>query len=143
MSNRARTQFECDGVAFDVGRLNLNDACNVLELLSRVLGPALSQLQANPTSALTALLGQASQIPRLLALFAPVAKFWRDQNGMPCAESSSAGGALVDLKPFLEQVFAGRLDLACAFLAECVRNEYATFLASAGSGALAQLLAKI
>jgi hypothetical protein len=140
MSNRARTQFECGGVAFDVGRLNLNDSCNGLELLAKVLGPAISQLQDNPASALTALLGQASQIPKLIALFAPVAKVARNSEG---TYGAGEGFAMVDVKPFVEQVFAGRLDLACAFLAECVRLEYSTFLSSASNGALAQLLAKV
>lgn len=141
MSNRARTRFECDGVAFDVGRLNLNESCRGLELLAKTVGPAIGQLTTDPTSALTCLLSQASQIPALLALFAPVAKYWRAADGEPCLESDDA--KLVDIKPFLEQVFASRLDMACAFLAECVRLEYAPFLKSASNGALAQLLAKI
>ncbi len=140
MSNRARTQFECDGVAFDVGRLNLNDSCNGLELLAKVLGPAIGQLQADPASALTALLGQASQIPKLLALFVPVAKVGRSGDG---AYGVGEGFGFVELKPFQEQVFTSRLDLACAFLAECIKAEYSHFLSSAQNGALAQLLAKI
>ncbi len=140
MSNRARTQFECDGVTFDVGRLNLNDSCKGLELLAKVLGPAISQLQENPTSALTALLSQASQIPAMLALFAPVSKVWRNADG---AFGAADAGLLVDLKPFVEQAFAGRLELACMFLAECVRLEYAAFLSSVSTGQLAQLLAKV
>jgi hypothetical protein len=140
MANRARAQFECDGVAFDVGRLNLNDSCNGLELLAKVLGPAIGQLQENPAAALTALLGQASHIPKLLALFTPAAKVARNASG---EYGIGEGFAFVDLKPFQDQVFTSRLDLACAFLAECVRLEYSAFLASATSGPLAKLVAKI
>ena len=137
MSNRARTQFECDGVAFDVGRLNLNDSCKGLELLAKVMGPAICEAPKGQQAATMALLGQAGQIPALLALFAPVAKFWRGPDGEP---SSQGNGTLVDLKPFVEQAFATRLELACAFLAECVKNEFGPFIKSVSTGALAQTL---
>ena len=139
MSNRARAQFECDGVAFDVGRLNLNDSCKGLELLTKVLGPAVNAASGGQQAATIALLGQAGQIPAMLALFAPVAKVWRDAAGIPGTVDC---GTLVDLKPFVEQVFAGRLELACAFLAQCVRNEFGPFLRSVSTGALAQALAE-
>lgn len=140
MSNKARTQFECDGVAFDVGRLNLNESCRGLELLTRMLGPALGQIQENPQAAPLALLSQAGQIPPLLAMFAPVSKVSRNGAGEYGAHGD---GTFVDLKPFVEQVFVGRLDLACMFLAECVKLEFGPFLSSAKDGALASLLAKI
>ena len=140
MSNRARVQFECDGVAFDVGRLNLNDSCKGLELLAKVVGPAAGLLASDPAAAMATLLGQASQIPALLALFAPVAKVSRDSTG---AYGSFGEGSFVELKPFISAVFETRLDLAVAFLAECVRNEFGPFLQSASSGPLAQQLAKI
>lgn len=139
MSNRARTQFECDGVTFDVGRLNLNDSCKGLELLSKILGPAIVAAPGGLHAAELALFTQASRIPELLALFAPVVKVHRNNDGEPCLADA---GTLVDLKPFLEQVFAGRLDLACAFIAECVKNEFGTFMKSVSTGALAQAMAK-
>jgi len=137
MSNRARAQFECDGVAFDVGRLNLNDSCKGLELLAKLSGPVLSQMGNGDAAMLAALLSQASQIPPLLALFAPAAKVWRTPEGEPCA---AGNGSLVDLKAFTEQVFAGRLELACMFLAACVKNEFAPFIKSVSTGALTQAL---
>jgi len=147
MSNRARTQFECDGVAFDVGRLNLNDSCKGLEMLMKVAGPALREIvsaenRADQMLGVVSLLGQAGQIPVLLDLFLPVTKYWRDSEGNPSTEGN---GMLVDLKPFKDQVFTSRLDLALAYIAECVENEYASFLASAlnGTGALAKLAARI
>lgn len=133
------TEFELEGRRFEVKRLSPDDACLGLEVLGKVLGPAAlavfairgaeGEEAAEPDygAIFAALLAHASQISVLLKLFAPRAKFER-----------SNSGALVDLKPFTDEVFGGRIDLMIAFLAHAVRAEYACFLG--GTNALAQLL---
>ncbi len=139
MSNRARTQFECDGVAFDVGRLNLNDSCKGLELLAKLAAPVLGTASQGEAAAIAALLGQSSRIPELIGLFAPMAKVGRDSTG---AYGAGEGFGMVELKPFVEQVFTSRLELACLFIAKCVLIEFGPFIESARTGALAQVLAQ-
>jgi hypothetical protein len=130
----ASTEFELEGRRFEVRRLSTDDACLGLEVLGRALGPAAAAVigSGDPDYGLIlqSLLTQASQLSKLLALFAPRTKFDRGNNG-----------ALVDLKPFLDEVFGGRIDLIIAFLVHAVRAEYACFLA--GKGALADLVAQL
>lgn len=135
-------EFELEGRRFEVKRLSPDDACLGVEVLGKVLGPAAYEVlstmggpgeagegtEPNYAAILQALLANASQISVLLKLFAPRAKFDRSNNG-----------TLVELKPFVEEVFGGRLDLMLAFLMHAARAEYACFLG--GSGALASLAA--
>lgn len=115
------TEFELEGRRFEVKRLNPDDACMSLEVLGKALGPAALAVfgGSDPDYAkvLTAFLANASQISTLLKIFAPVAKFDRAGNGV-----------MVDLKPFVGEVFAGRIDLMIAFLAHAVRGEHSCFL---------------
>lgn len=136
------TEFELEGRRFEVKRLSPDDACLGLEVLGKVLGPAAYEVLAarggegedgqaptpNYGAILQALLTNAGQIAVLLKLFAPRTKFDRSSNG-----------TLIELKPFVEEVFAGRVDLMIAFLIQALRAEYACFLG--GSGALASLAA--
>jgi hypothetical protein len=131
------TEFELEGKRFEVKRLSPDNACLGLEVLGRALGPAAAQVLGLGDGAppdygaiLQALVTQASQLSRLLELFAPRAKFDR-----------SGTGSMIELKPFIDEVFGGRLDLLIAFLVHSVRAEYACFLA--GSGALGPLLAQL
>jgi hypothetical protein len=130
----AATEFELEGKRFEVKRLSPDDACLGLEVLGRALGPAAAAVLGSGTpdygAILQALVTQASQLSRLLALFAPRSKFDR-----------SGSGTMIELKPFLDEVFGGRIDLLIAFLVHAVRAEYACFLG--GSGALAQLMAEL
>jgi hypothetical protein len=138
------TDFELEGRRFEVKRLTPDDACLGLELLGTALGPALSTLLLAKASGegaegedlkidfaalLQSLLTQASKISALVKLFAPRSKFDRGGNGV-----------LVELKPFIGEVFEGRIDLMIAFLVHAVRAEYSSFLA--GNNALAALLPK-
>lgn len=128
------TEFELEGKRFEVKRLSPDDACLGLEVLGRALGPAAAAVLGAGApdygAILQALLVQASQAAVLLKLFAARAKFDRAGNG-----------TLIDLKPFLDEVFGGRVDLVIAFLVHAVRAEYACFLA--GKGALADLAAQL
>jgi hypothetical protein len=125
------TQFELEGRRFEVKRLSPDDACLSLELIGKALGPAAIAVLGGEApdygKVLTALLSNASQISGLLKLFAPAAKFDRAGNG-----------TMVELKPFVSDVFAGRVDLMVAFLAHCVRAEHSCFLG--GPNVLAELL---
>jgi tail assembly chaperone len=138
------TEFELEGRRFEVKRLSPDDACLGLELLGIALGPALSTLllakatgdgadgeepKIDFAALLQSLLTQASKISALVKLFAPRSKFDRGQNGI-----------LIDLKPFVGEVFEGRVDLMIAFLVQAVRGEYSSFLS--GNNALAALLPK-
>jgi len=135
------TDFELEGRRFEVKRLTPDDACLGLELLGTALGPALStvlltkasgdgeELDIDFAALLQSLLTQASKISALVKLFAPRSKFDRGGNGV-----------LVELKPFIGEVFEGRVDLMIAFLVHAVRAEYSSFLA--GTNALAALLPK-
>lgn len=138
----ASAEFELEGRRFEVKRLPTDDACLGLEVLGKLLGPAAFEVLSvrsgegeeappiNYAAIFGALLGQASQIATLLKLFAPRARFDRAGNG-----------TMVDLKPFLDEVFGGRVDLTIAFLTHAVRSEYACFLG--GTNALAALLAQL
>lgn len=128
------TEFELEGKRFEVKRLSVDDACQGLEVLGKALGPAAAQVLGGGSldygAILQALVTQAGQLSVMLNLFAPRAKFDRGGNGI-----------LVDLKPFLDEVFGGRVDLILAFLVHAVRAEYASFLS--GSVVLAQLLEQL
>ncbi len=125
------TEFELDGRRFTVERLKVDDACLSLEVLGKALGPAAMAVLGGDVpdygAILTALLANASHISTLLKIFAPRAKFDRAGNG-----------TMVDLKPFLDEVFAGRVDLMVAFLAHSVKAEHGCFLG--GPNVLGQLL---
>ena len=128
------TLFELEGMRFEVRRLTPDGACRGLEVLGKALGPAAAAVLGGGTpdyaAILQALVTQASQLSVLLDLFAPRAKFDRGANGI-----------LVDLQPFTDEVFGGRVDLIIAFLVHAVRAEYASFLS--GKGALGQLLEQL
>lgn len=125
------TEFEIEGRRFEVKRLGPDEACLSIELLGKALGPAALALfsgdQVDTGKLFTALLSNASQISVLLKLFLPVSKFDRGGNGV-----------MIDLKPFVGEVFAGRVDLMVAFLVHAVRGEHTCFLG--GPNALAELL---
>lgn len=140
MSNRARVQFECDGVAFDVGRLNLNDSFKGVEMLAKIIGPAIADISKGEAAVAAALLQQAGQFPALLAMFAPVAKVSRGPDGL---YGSFGEGSFVDLKPFMNDVFTARLDLTCMFILHCVKNEFLPFIKSVSTGELAQAVASL
>lgn len=131
------TAFDLEGRSFELRHLDIDEACAGLEILAKAIGPALSQAAldgaVSEASMVTALLGQASQVSVLLRKFAPVAKVSRKPDG-----SFEAGGAMVELKPFLTDVFTGRVDLMIAFLAKAVEFEFGAFLG--GAPALAGLL---
>jgi hypothetical protein len=133
----ASTEFELEGKRYEVRRLSPDDACLGLEVLGRAIGPAAAQILGGRAEGeapdfgaiLQALLSNASQLSVLLKLFAPRAKFDRGGNGI-----------MVEMKPFTDELFAGRLDLLIAFLTHTVRGEYAFFFA--GNSALVGLLAE-
>lgn len=144
----ATAEFKIEGRRFEVSRLGPDETCQGLEVLGRVLGPAALQVLSAPeegeatdesaagtkpkpnyAAILQALLVNASQIAVLLKLFAPRAKFDRANNGI-----------LVELQPFTDEVFGGRVDLMIAFLFHAARAEYGCFLG--GGSALASLLAQ-
>lgn len=128
------TEFELEGTRFELKRLSPEDACMGLQVLGQALGPAAVAVLGGEApdygAILQALLTQASKAYDLLKLFAPRAKFDRSNNG-----------SMVDLKPFVGDVFGGRIDLMIAFLVHAVRAEYACFLS--GDNALAPLLAQL
>jgi hypothetical protein len=128
------TEFELEGRRFTVERLKVDDACLSLEVLGRALGPAavaaLGGGSPDYGAILSALLANASHISTLLKIFAPRSKFDRGING-----------TMVDLKPFLDEVFAGRVDLMIAFLVHAVKAEHGCFLG--GPNALGQLLEQL
>lgn len=141
------TAFDIEGRRFEVRRLDVDSTCRGLELLGKILGPAALEVfsarvgAAKPNDVgaqatlggvnygalLTAMVANASLIAPLLKLFTARAKFDRGKNG-----------ALVDLDPFVDEVFEGRLDVIVAFLFHAARAEYGGFLG--GGGALAELL---
>lgn len=133
----AATTFEIEGRTFELKHLDIDEACAGLEVLAKALGPALGAAAldgtVNEAGLVTALLGQASQVSVLLRKFAPAAKISRKPDG-----AFETGGAMVDLKPFLSDVFTGRVDLMIAFLAKAVEFEYGAFLG--GAPALAALV---
>jgi hypothetical protein len=108
--------FEVEGVQFELRRLNVDDTCAGLAMLTSGggIGPG--------------------QFPALLKLFAPVAKVSRKPDG-----TFEAGGAMVDLKPFVNDVFAGEHLRMAAFIGKAVQIEYGNFIANAGR--LGELLA--
>lgn len=149
----AETEFEVEGTRFVVKRLDTDAACLSLEIVAKALGPAISTVfSMDPevlasigsegedgkalgpilSSVLGALLANASQISALFKLFLPGTKFDRAGNGI-----------LVELKPFVGDVFGGRVDKMIAFLAHAIRAEHACFLGggNALSGLLRQLTA--
>src|SRR5690606_33462183 len=145
------TAFDIEGRRFEVQRLDVESSCQGLELLGKILGPAALEVFAarevkakdqaalagdgassplaglNYGALLAAMVANARLIAPLLKLFVARAKFDRGKNG-----------ALVDLGPFVDEVFEGRLDVVVAFLFHAARAEYTTFLG--GGGALAELL---
>lgn len=141
------TEFELEGIRFEVKRLTLEDSCLSLEILGKVLGPVALEvlsskgdgeepggLSLNPAmyaSLLATFLSNASQIAVLMKLFAPYAKVNRQMNG------EYGGTMMVELKPFLNDVFAGRVDLMVAFLVVVSRAEHGCFLG--GTNVLEQL----
>jgi hypothetical protein len=129
MANKQPTVVTCEGVSFEVGRLDLNASCKGLELVTRTVGPAFAQ--ADVQARMVTALSNASKIPELLALFAPVTRVCRDPAGAYIsAPTDGRPPPWVALAPFLEDVFQGNLTLAVSFLTECVGIEYGAFLAS-------------
>ncbi len=128
------TEFELEGKRFEVKRLGPDEACLSIELLGKAIGPAALALFSGEAvdygKLFTALLSNASQISALLKLFLPVSKFDRGGNGI-----------MIDLKPFVGEVFAGRVDLMVAFLVHAVRGEHTCFLG--GPNVLTALLAQL
>lgn len=128
-------EFELEGRAFSVQRLKLEAACAGLECLAKALGPMMAAAEG---PSIQGLLAGAGYVPALLKVFAPVAKVRRGPNG----EFERVPDApWVALSAFQDDVFAGRLDLAIAFLWKAAENEYGYFLGANG-GALAALMPK-
>lgn len=129
----ATSEFRIEGRRFEVARLAPEDACTGFEVLGRAVGPAAVVLligdKPDVPALMQALVSNASKLSTLLGLFLPKSKFDRSNNGI-----------FVDLKPFADEVFGGRLDVLIAFVVQAVRAEYATFLG--GAPALAELLAQ-
>lgn len=123
--------FEVDGCLFEVGRLKVDASCEGLELLAKALGPLLSA--EGEINWMTAVLGQATQLPKLVRLFAPVTKVSRQPDG-----TFAVGGNLVPLSPFVDDCFGGRHVRMIGFLVKAVQAEYGGFLAQ--SAELAALL---
>ncbi len=129
MANKQPTVVTCEGVSFEVGRLDLNASCKGLELVTRSCGQAFT-MQEEPARTV-ALLSNASKIPELLALFAPVTRVCRDPAGAYISvPTDGRQPPWTALAPFVEDVFQGNLTLAVAFITECVGVEFGTFLAS-------------
>lgn len=130
--------FECDGVSFEQDHLDVDAACEGLELLAQILGPAVEGLTDDKVdlgATLAGALSRSTKLAPLMRLFAGVCKVSRTSDG-----KYETGGNMVDLKPFAKTVFKGRLDLLMAFLVECAKFEYGRFLD--GGGALAGLVAQ-
>ncbi len=133
----ATSEFTIDGRRFELRHLSPEDACLGVEALGRAVGPAVIALFAGEkpsmdqvTAVIFPLVSNASQLSTLLKLFTPVAKFDRGGNGI-----------LVELGPFVDEVFGGRFDVLIAFLVHAVRAEFAIFLG--GGGALVPLLKQV
>lgn len=126
------SSFTIEGRRFEVSRLSPEDACAGFEVLGRAFGASAVALligeKPDPVGLMQGLVNNASKLSVMLGLFLPKAKFDRGNNGI-----------LVDLKPFADEVFGGRLDVLIAFVVQAVRAEYATFLG--GSPALVELVA--
>lgn len=103
-------RIEIRGRTFEVERLGLDEAFNGLELAQEIFGSL-----ARPP---------VSKVPRLLKLFAKVAKVARDANG----GYLDPGAGRVALEPFLDDVFKGEIGLAFDFVVKCVELEYGNFL---------------
>lgn len=131
-------QFEIDGQRFEVKRLDPDAACESVELVGKALGPALLAVFDIPKDVLNSLLTEGAQSPAVVQFLAPIlsalvshashvaalfklwlpgAKFDRDRNGV-----------FVDLKPFVDDVFAGRVDKLVAFVVQCMKAEHTCFL---------------
>ena len=128
-------EFEVEGIRFELSHLSVDDACHGLEVLSKTLGPAIQKLadvaedEARGRELVLALSAQASHAATLVKLFAPVCKVSRSNDG-----TYIDGERLVALKPFINDCFAGRVDLLMAFLFEAVQFEYAAFLGALAAG---------
>lgn len=108
MSVEKQTTFDVEGIRFELRRLSVDDACTGVDALTGD--------------------GQMSKFSKLLKLFAPRCKVSRNADG-----SFGIGGAMVDLKPFAEELFAGRLDLLTAFMSLAIDFEFGAFLATAAA----------
>lgn len=129
--------FEVDGVTFEQRHLEVDAACEGLELLAQILGPAVEGLtdqNVDLGATLASALSRSTKLAPLMRLFAGVCKVSRTPGG-----EYQTGGNMVELKPFAKDVFRGRLDLLMAFLVKCATFEYGRFLD--GGGALAGLMA--
>jgi hypothetical protein len=100
------TTFDVEGIRFELRRLSVDDACVGVDALTGD--------------------GQMAKFSKLLKLFAPRCKVSRTADG-----SFEIGGAMVDLKAFTEDLFAGRLDLLTAFMSKAIDFEFGAFLATA------------
>lgn len=137
------TTFVVDGVTFEQLPLDVDQACEGFELLTRTMGQAtldaIVNRQDDPAGdarMMVAVLANASLFSKMLALFAPKAKVSRTPEG-----AFATGGMLVDLHTFKNDVFGGRLDLLTGYLAQAVKTEYGAFLSALGSGRVAALVA--
>lgn len=98
--------FEVEGVRFELTPLPVDDACVGMDLLTAE---------------------GMTKISKLARMFATVTKISRTPAG-----AFEAGGSMVDLKPFVDDAFRGRLHLMVAFVERAVKVEYGDFLARAG-----------
>jgi hypothetical protein len=121
------TVFEVDGCTFEVKRLGVDASCEGLEVLAKALGPLMSA--EGEINWMTAVLGQATQLPKLLRLFAPATKVSRFKDG----RFESGGEQMVPLvagsASFVNDCFGGRHVRMIGFLVKAVQAEYGGFLA--------------
>ena len=134
----ATTEFELEGMRFEVKRLSPDDACLGLEVLNRAIGPALIKLFLSrstepetppPTAPASDVEGEAppdSTVPTISnELLASLAQSLLSQASQISvlvnlfAKRTKfdrlRNGRMVELKPFLD-IFEGRVDLMVAYL---------------------------
>lgn len=107
-------EFEIDGVKFWFRRISLEDGCTGLRMVSEVMTPAF-----NAKDFASALTKSIDQLPKLVDLFVPYCQVEGD---------GIAAGRKVQLKAFKQDAFAGHLDRALLFVANCAVIEYGDFL---------------
>lgn len=113
---QATEHFQVGDVRFWFKRVSLEDGCLSLRLLGESMGMAAGRTLPDYVAALTR---SIDRVPQLVALFA----------GYCEVEGPGIGaGRRVALKPFIQETFAGHIDRALLFIANCSAIEHADFL---------------